>query len=191
MISIKTHHDLAQFKSALCGQYWGQDVHRHTGEWSTVVSEDPVVVKDGSYLYLKQLRDITDEEAIYVAKIAHNRYNSEWVIQKRSELMLHLHNEGSCNDVYHVGIILPTCEIIANHHYYESTDPETGFGDEAATFKVNIGKSTSTVNPVPYIAIVDYLRMRGYAMPFRGISVKRQVELGLVRFEVLEPVKRF
>lgn len=40
---------------------------------------------------------------------------------------------------------------------------------------------TTPVPVIDLIRITDYLRSKGYALPFRGISVERQVELGWIR----------
>lgn len=114
-------------KEMFFGQYFGQkvfcdssvglenktyqDVYHFVGDMS-----------ETSFVKLKSIEDISDEDAIRVAQLTHQ-----------------------IDGVFSIG------EII-----------------------------TTSKKPIPYIAIVDFLRSKGYAIPYNGLSVDVLVSFGWV-----------
>lgn len=175
-------------KAKFFALYWGQEIFRYRNvdkispqainihvDYYTL---NPTVVFEFGYIVLKPLSSISDEDAIEVAKICHQMDNG-WEIVKRNNTefgSVHLHRKGNVNDIYHTSITFHYAEVIANHHFLKTED------DDAVSFKVNIGKINLTEKkPVPYIAIVDYLRSKGYALPWMGLSVEEMVEAGWIK----------
>jgi hypothetical protein len=162
-------------KSKFFALYWGQSigfVKNDMNGWE--VGKCNFI----DSIELKPLSSISDEDAIEVAKICHQMDNG-WEIVKRNNTefgSVHLHRKGNVNDIYHTSITFHYAEVIANHHFLKTED------DDAVSFKVNIGKINQTEKkPVPYIAIVDYLRSKGYALPWMGLSVEEMVQAGWIK----------
>lgn len=125
-----------------------------------------------SYLNLISIEKITDEDAIQVAKLAH-QIDGEFSIFRKGnpkEFLIHIKKEADVL-IYHTSINKYCC---INTNWF--------FKDPNENSKVNIGEIiTTSRKPVPYIAIVDYLRSKGYAVPFLSMSVDVMVEYGWIK----------
>lgn len=127
-----------QLKEKLYALYWGQEVKCYTQ------LDGPFMIDDGrkmrtsvSYLLLRPITQVTDEEAIEVAKI--------W---------RPLRGNVGYNSQFHTAI----CgrEII---------DRLNGYDRDFETFML----------------LTDYLRSKGFALPFMGISVEEFIEAGWIK----------
>lgn len=171
-------------KNKFFAQYYGQPIG--TKYYSDNDQFHKYVIgKDGfnwSWINLKPLSQISNEDAIEVAKLAHQSEHNNWIIKRRdSDLKygsIHIERKGKLNDVYHVGISYKYAEIFANHHFLKTKD------DDAKSFKTNIGKiQVNALKPTPYIIIVDYLRSKGYALPYLGITVEEMINWGWIKLK--------
>ena len=175
-----------EFRQRFFTQYWNQRVGGNDNWLHYVNSIVPISSHNLNaidYLVLKPISSITDEDAIEVAKLVH-QIDSGWEVIKRYRPgkdfgSIHVERRGNINDIYHISIQFSTGEVIANHHFLK-TDT-----DDSASYKTNIGKiNVTSQKPVPFYAIVDFLRKKKYAVPFDGYSVKELVESGLIKFEL-------
>lgn len=162
-------------------QYWGQEILRYEDKKMSL-DRYMFPVENADYIELTPLSQISDEDAIHVANLAHQSLSGDWVIIRRDKDTvygsIHLQKHGNLKNLYHVGISYKYAEIFCNHHFFKTKD------DKAKSFKVNIGKiNLSDSRPVPYIAIVDFLRSKGYALPWNGISVEEQIEFGWIKLK--------
>jgi hypothetical protein len=140
---MKTENNL-ELKTRFFALYWGQDIAKDYDD-SLHITVNPHIVEwtNNFYLELTPLSQISDEDAIEVAKILFGDDISE------SELK----------------VWLP--KISANLR--------NQFG--------------SNIFPImqPYFSIswqvADYLRSKGYALPYLGISVEEQIELGWIKLK--------
>lgn len=169
-------------KAKFFAQYWGQEVlsdFTNKGKrclYSIVVSNFYNIEKSDVYLELKPLSQITDEDAIEVAKIVHQIYSDKWEVIKLVDSSIHVELKGKVNDVYHISIGFRECSINANHHFLKTED------DTAKSFKINIGQvNMSSSKPIGYVYVIDYLRSKGYAMPYMDLSVENMIEYGWVK----------
>lgn len=164
-------------------QYWKQDVLMFglkDKKWRLDKYFFPI--RKGDYLELTPLSQISDEDAIHVANLAHQSLSGDWVIIRRDKDTvngsIHIQKDSNLNNLYHVGISYKYAEIFCNHHFLKTKD------DTPKSYRVNIGQiSISASRPVPYIAIVDFLRSKGYALPWNGISVEEQIEFGWIKLK--------
>jgi hypothetical protein len=171
-----------QLKEMFFGQYLGQSVFCDSFVGIENVSfqvayHSPEAISESSYVKLKSIESITDEDAIRVAQLAHQK-DFTFVVKRKTEgeFLIHLTKEIDIL-TYHISINKYCC-INCNWHFKSSVD----FKEENA--KINIGEITNTsAKPIPYIAIVDFLRSKGYALPYNGISVKELVQFGWVVLE--------
>lgn len=151
---MKLENTLAN-KAKFFALYWGQLILFSDGV------RFPNILKFGietnEYLELTPLSQITDEDAIEVAKIVHQIYSDRWNVVRRTNGLIHIELKGNVNDIYHVSINTFCCSINANHHFLKT---ET---DDRASFKVNIGSvNSSSKYPVGYYTVTDFLRRKGY-----------------------------
>ncbi len=171
-----------QLKEMFFGQYFGQEVFCDSSVGLEKESYQEVYhsvgdMSESSFVKLKSIESITDEDAIRVAQLAHQK-DSTFLVKRKTEgeFLIHLTKE---TDIltYHISINKYCC-INCNWHFKSSAD------FKADNAKINIGEITNTsAKPIPYIAIVDYLRSKGYALPYNGISVKELVQFGWVILE--------
>jgi hypothetical protein len=134
-------------KSKFFTQYWGQKVGREQTsvendgfERNYVINHVTIQNIDYDYLELKSLSDMTDEDAIEVAKIlfGDDYEEDKWV----QDIKLNLRDQFGSN-------IFPNIQ--------------------------------------PYFSIswkvVDYLRSKGYASSWNGISVEEQIKFGWIKLK--------
>lgn len=156
--------------------YWGQKIFKVKvlNHLSLVNDYLKMEVKDG-YLELKSLSNITDEDAIEIAKMAHQLDANFKVIRPSgNHFLIHLEYTNS-RQTYHVSINEYGC-INTNLRF-----PEDEYFT-AECYKINIGEINITSRkPVPYIAIVDYLRSKGYALPYLNYSLDYLVKENVIK----------
>jgi len=166
-------------KNKLFGQYIGQNVY--CDDSTGIKNEDFYSLyhsvgdmSETSYLNLKSIEDITDDDAIEVAKLAH-QIDGEFTINRNEEpkeFLIHIKKYTKVL-TYHTSINKYCC--INTNWFFKDPDEDS---------KVNIGEIiTTSRKPVPYIAIVDYLRSKGYAVPFLSMSVEVMVDYGWIKLE--------
>lgn len=160
-------------------QYWGQDVLTVGNALCENLPENWIEssLNHTQYLQLKPLSEISDEDAIEVARIAHQMPNSQFKVKRMSNSLIHVtHFQANIGLEKHISINKYGC-INANWHFHKRE------GEEAKSFKVNIGEiQSSSKKPVPFIAIVDFLRDRGYLVPWMGMSCEELIEAGWAKY---------
>jgi DNA polymerase III gamma/tau subunit len=170
-------------KAKFFSQYWGQKVFYSKLYGSIVRCESYYLHKDNiqieDYLELKPLSSITDEEVEEVLRLAHNfkSVNSFRTTIKRDKDIIHCwYANDQIGAEYHVCLNFKYATINSNLHFKERD------GDESSNHKVNIGEiHFSASRVVGYIQIVDYLRSKGYALPWMGLSVETLQEYGWIK----------
>tara|TARA_B100000378_G_scaffold236018_1_gene202678 strand:- start:2565 stop:3005 length:441 start_codon:yes stop_codon:yes gene_type:complete len=100
-----------------------------------------------SFLELKSLSDITDEDAIKVAKIAN------WS-------PLHADRVKAGKQIIFGDFGIPEEAVDSSDEDYDSI--------------------------LNYIPVFDYLRSKGYALPYNGLSVEDQIEYGWIKIKTNE-----
>lgn len=121
-------------------------------------------------LLLRPISSISDDEAIEVADMAYLTGKKRWTITKRDKTGVWM------NGVDHLEI-----GYYFRLNEYGEIHSSSTFGP-GETVDNNIGRvGTSCNNGVSYINIVDYLRGKGFALPFHGHSVKTLVEAGWIK----------
>lgn len=157
-------------KEKFFAQYWGQDVVNLDGinEIPVYKMFNPIRTEETqrrSYLELTPLSQISDEDAIEVAELAfgYSKFNRNIKVTKTSP-----RNFGF--SFYH--------NSINNDHLEYFID----FGGFYNPTIICLSRKTL---PQEYIhnvqGIVDFLRSRGYALPWMGMSVDTLVEWGWVK----------
>ena len=128
-------------KAKYFAQYWGQDVIKNcTALFDTFgldsVLQSTYTISNSSYLELKPLSSITDEDAMDVSKI------KGWI-----------------------DILNEKVNIEATKRWLLENDflPENFF--------------------LKFSYILDYLRSKGYALPFMGLSVEQLIEYGWLKLK--------
>lgn len=147
-------------KARLFAQYWGQEVLiDNIGKkmivglaWSAGWTD-----RVKSYLELKPISSISDDHAIEVAKIAHSptfTYPAKWEIMRDLEYeFVTVTSKGS----------------------YHSFDISTT--DGSIDMYQEDHKSDNSIN---HYAACDYIRSKGYALPFMQYSVEEMIEFGWI-----------
>jgi len=112
------------------------------------------------YLLLRSVEQLTDEELNQIGKFVHQMPGLNFEITRNDDI-IHVQNTDHYGITRHFSMYKNYGAINANHHF-EKTDKEP-----FKTFSHNIGEiSTSSKLPIPYIAIVDYLRSLGILLQF-------------------------
>lgn len=144
-------------KSAFIGCYMNQPI-LYSKIWGNAVEVcfgyNPAIVNDNeAHLKLKQLYQIKDEEAIEIAKI---RLKTAGLKVENGEYLVNRHDNFDvsivfCSDGFHRSVIIQENSII---HF-----------DSFSQISIEEG---------------DFLRSKGYAIPYMGLSVEKLVEYGWV-----------
>jgi len=142
---------VASVKSSFFAQYWGQEVCQTKGG-RYKVDEDCFPLWDRSYLELKPLSKITDEDAIEIIKI----------IDSKSNRFINV------NYSFAEKKDLP---------YIKSVISDKGRFDINNNFVFIIDKQVIDFS----LNIFDYLRSKGYAVPFMEYSVEDLASFGWVQ----------
>jgi len=165
-------------------QYWGQDLVcdkdiKFFGVEESLQSFDKYF--DSHYLKLKPLSKIKKDDLIEVLRLAHNlkNVNPKDITIKETEHNDAVHcsyyNSGM-NGEYHICLNYNYATINSNLHFHKTEDENT------SSHSVNIGKIHHSANyVVGYIQIVDFLRSKGYLMPWRDLSIKKLIEYKWVK----------
>jgi len=154
---MKTEINLEN-KAKLFAQYWGQNVAGMTcdmGGW-TVGKRN-----DFDYLELNTLSSISDEDAIEVAHIlTSNKYTS------------------SDFKIFHSG---------SNHNPpYISVDYRSVDFQYKCAFQIYLSSNmiyANISNSVIWDYVVSFLRSKGYALPWMGLSVDEMIKAGWIKLE--------
>lgn len=164
-------------KATFSAQYWGQKVGMFSDNhenFDLVIGEQLSLDKI-RHLRLRPLSTISDEDAIEVAKLSHQMLNVQFKVLKRDADLIHITWTSNTNIEYHVSIRYKYAAVNSNVNFLKNEK------EDFKTFKHNIGEITlSSERPVPYVAIVDFLRSKGYAIPYMGLSVDKLVDYGWV-----------
>lgn len=160
-------------KAMFLSQYWGQEVLHvpnliYTGnppepsheEWIDVRVDEFYIMKVANSTlpaFLTPLSQITDEDAIEITKISICR--DPFVVHVRR------HESGEIE-----------IENISQHSTW------TLFISDVWIY-FQCGSSRSYVDSTSMLEIYDYLRSKGYALPWMGLSVDELVEYGWVKLK--------
>lgn len=167
-------------KAKFFAQYWGFNetmvIDTFMGR-TNILSVDYVLKEHSLHsifkdyqLLLKPLSLITDEELIHVARLAHQ-------LPKRTFFV-----DRSQDDIFYVKTGMDNVGI----EYFISMRPK--YATVLST--INFSKiQMSSEKPIPYIAIVDYLRSKSYAIPYNGLSVDQLIKYGWVKLKETEDLQ--
>lgn len=159
-------------------QYWGQYYKLKSTNQRFVVNERvfPLSEDKDECLILKCLSSITDEEIKEVCKMAHNLLDVDGFKIYRKKDDIHCSWIAKIISAeHHICLNYKYATINANLHF-SKTDT-----DESSSHKVNISEiQYSSKRVVGYIQILDYLRLKGYALPYLRHSVEDLVKLGWI-----------
>ena len=162
-------------KSTFTAQYFNQYVWSN---WDRLGSElEQAKGQHYGYLELTPLSKITFEHAIEVAKIA----CGEKVFRQRENIIDT--PDGKHKDVTYVLVerFINHPEIMEWKEYaliqidHDDCDVITGIKDE-----IGCWNDAYTDN---YIHITDYLRSKGYALPYNGLSVEQLIKFGWIKLK--------
>lgn len=160
-------------------QYWGQEVV--CNEDSIYFDIEEALSTSDKYfseyfLSLKPLSSITKDDLIEVLRLSHNLNNvnvSNIKIkeaQHNDAIHCSYYNSGM-NGEYHICLNYKYATINSNLHFHKTED------ENGSSHSVNIGKiHNSSEYVVGYIQVVDFLRSKGYLIPWRNLSIKKLVE---------------
>ena len=172
-------------KTKFFAQYWGQDVlcrdifGKNKNEiimHNTPCSNLKLGEIIDSYLELKPLSQISDEDINFVAKVCHQVPNLTFEI-KRQDDIVHATNMDNYGIERHICINFKYATINCNIRIPDDND-------KLVNYKVNISEiHMNASRVVGYIQSLDYLRSKGYALPYIDLSVKDLVEYGWVKLK--------
>lgn len=170
-------------KAKFFAQYWGQDVFLDSLGLNVSGLEifRPEFI-NGIHAKLKPLSQITEEDAIEVARLSHQLPKADFKVlgdngYKQGQSLECDRGSGITYRTY----INFSCGSVST---FMRISPEYEFDLPSETFTKSIGKADlSSSRPTPYIGIVDYLRSKGYALEWNGVKVKEQEKLGWIKLE--------
>ncbi|MGJ1362915.1 hypothetical protein ACR79B_20615 [Sphingobacterium spiritivorum] len=162
-------------KAKFFAQYWGQNVRFWTlngpkNLFKVAHAYMTNSIVESSSLELKPLSDISDEEAAVVIDIYNKSCNKP---RFQSQI-----KEGLFDEVFK--------QI---YWIYPSSDPNDDGYRVIANFSdndVNVINSPNTLEM--HSQCIDYLRSKGYAFPWMGIPVEKQVEYGWITLKESEVI---
>jgi len=166
-------------KERFFAQYFGQMVleYKPNGSITDVFIGTPEF-SDNFRLILKPIESITDEHVQQVARLALQ-------VDRNFKILRDLNNKVTRAE-HRTSSTLMQMSIFSDARIKTTLHLLDGDGNAAQNFIASIGEIGNNLEhtskpTVPYIAIADYLRECGYAIPFNGISVKQLVEYGWVK----------
>lgn len=110
-------------------------------------------------LLLTPLENISDEDAIEVARLCFQMLEGDFNIEKRDKNGLHIYKRNGNGIIYH-------CRLNFNGEVKPNMQFEADEKEPFKTFNHQIGGvSLTDKRPIPYLAIVDFYRMKGYSVP--------------------------
>lgn len=150
-------------KAAYFAQYWKQPVQRYNNDH--YIKEvngfiDDTLLK-GDYLLLTPLSAITDEDAIEVAKMYHPG-NDRCTILRKQDFIFTIDVDSSSSVEFSLEIELDFSRTF-QHSYLSKIHGRT-YGGEFPDRS--------------FLCISDFLRSKGYALPWRQYSVEQLIEMG-------------
>ena len=177
---MKTQNTLEN-KSKFFAQYWGQEVliaNPHVNQKNPFICEQPYIYHntDIAWLELTPLSQISDEDVSFVAKVCHQVPNLNFEI-KRQDDIIHATNRDKYGIESHICINFKYATINCNIRIPDDND-------KPVNYSVNIAEiHMSASRVVGYIQSLDYLRSKGYALPYMDLSVEDLVEYGWVKLK--------
>jgi len=166
-------------KAKFFAQYYGLEVLKFTHEEKSAEVWDPHHHRiDFAYLELTPICKITDEDAIEVARIVYPGNG----IFKQIEIVIDT-PEGRHDDVTYVLIkkfinhpdLMEWREFALIQIDHEDGAVIRGSVNESGDFEDDFTDN--------YIHVTDFLRSKGYALPFHGLSVENLIEYGWVKLK--------
>ena len=181
---MKTQNTLEN-KAKFFTQYWRQDIlcrvifGKNKNEiimHNTPCSNLKLGEIIDSYLELKPLSQISDEDAIHIARVCHQVPNSNFEI-KRQDDIIHATNIDNVGIERHICINFKYATINCNIRIPDDND-------KLVNYKVNISEiHMNASRVVGYIQSLDYIRSKGYAIPYMDLSVKDLIEYGWIKLK--------
>jgi len=147
-------------KAKFLVQYWGQNVlvaggYKNTPTYFTV-NADTMHTIDSDYLELTSISQISDQDAIEVAKLQAPTFdNKSKVLRLDNSIEIHRLNN----------VVKITHEISTFHR----------------GILLMVGGAVQTMYAYDSLVFTDYLRSNGYALPWMGLSVIEQINRGWVK----------
>ena len=127
-------------------------------------------------LILTPLSQISDEDINFVAKVCHQVPNLTFEI-KRQDDIVHATSVDKSGIERHICINFKYATINCNIRIPEDND-------KLISYKVNIAEiHMNASRVVGYIQSLDYLRSKGYAVPYMDLSVEDLVEYGWIKLK--------
>ncbi len=123
-------------------------------------------------LPLRDVLQLTDEECIHIARLAHQMPNAKFEVIRRDKRLIHVEFKNHVGITYHISIN-EYGAVNANMHFSK-------IGSEPSkSYKHNIGEITmSSRLPLPYVAICDYFRQQSILIPYREYTVEQIISMG-------------
>jgi hypothetical protein len=167
-----------QNQSRFFAQYWGVKCLYVGGRGLFEVGNGGWNLRHPDFfLQLTPLSYITDEDAIDVARIVYERPSVKFEIDRKEDIM-HLTYTDNVQIKHHVCINFKYATLNCN-----VTIPDVKT-DKPKMFKHNIGEiGLSAKNVIAYIQVIDFLREKGYAVPFSNLSVQKLQEYGWIKLK--------
>lgn len=152
-------------KAKFFAQYFKQKVYKNSvSKNSGFCYPDLAKIPDDGYLELNPLSQISDEDALKVAKII----NPGSFLTDKKWQVNHIDN---ANASY-----IDISSARSAHFFEIDYDGYLHIKDEET------GETPFMVLP-EFLGAFDYLRSKGYALPFNGLSVDQQIEYGWAKFK--------
>ena len=177
---MKTQNTLEN-KAKFFAQYWGQEVlitNPHVNQKNPFKCEQPYIYHntDIAWLELTPLSQISDEDVNFVAKVCHQVPNLNFEIKRQDDI---LHATSMCKPGIerHICINFKYATINCNIRIPDDND-------KPVSYKVNIAEiHMNASRVVGYIQSLDYLRSKGYALPYMDLSVEDLVEYNWIKLK--------
>lgn len=156
-------------KEKLFAQYWGQKYEYrnefgrffgHVGDFH--FSRNVLDINKSCTLNLKSLSSITDEDAIVVSRFAMKGKIVNKILRRSNRIAIHMVDNINTNQKYMILIWFKSSNVFV----YELLSGEQNI-----------------VACWDQCFIFDFLRSKGYALPWMGVSVQQQIEYGWIKLQ--------
>lgn len=150
-------------KSKFFAQYWGQKIFKRRRYSGGHILQQVFLSSTYGFLELKPLSSISDEDAIEACKVAYSLtfdYEAKWTIEVDAE----------------IGFL--TVKSKGSHHSFD-IDFESGI---ISQYQDEFNETGNTMN---HYSVCDYLRSKGYALPWMGLPVEEMVDAGWIKIALL------
>lgn len=162
--------NILENKAKFFALYWGQNIQSYklTYSWKRDVKVNGYA---SGYLTLKPLSTVTDEDAIEVLKIF-GQYNSGYVYQfiTKTNSWKETFRQVYTNDLYKDG----------GHQGIDAITVHCNFTDKGL-------HALHSNRDETYWRALDFLRSKGYVLPWMGLSVAEMVKSGWVKLKESKP----